>query len=297
MPKTDLLVILGPTASGKTKLAVAMAQQLNGEIISADSRQIYKGMDIGTGKDLEEYGSIPYHLIDNEEPGVRYNIKQYRQDFDRVYKDITSRGKYPILCGGSGLYIQAALSKMEYSFVPTNEDFRRELDHQSEEELKKQFQLLDRTFLEKFDSSSVKRIKRALEIHTYLKQNPLYQFPENDIQFKIYGIEVSREDRRKKIEQRLNTRLENGLIEEVIALRKKGISDEDLIYYGLEYKWVTLYLNGELDLDTMRKRLLVAIQQFAKRQMTFFRSMEKKDFKIEWGTYEDLLHRIPSSLS
>lgn len=289
MQKTDLLVILGPTASGKTKLAVELAKKLNGEIISADSRQVYKKMDLGTGKDLEEYGEIPYHLIDIVEPGIRYNIKDYKQDFDRAYEDIRSRGKFPILCGGSGLYIQAALSNLEYSFIPTNDSIRNELDQKSKEELKEQFQLLDRAFLEKFDSSSVKRIKRALEIHHYLKDNPDYQKSSEKIRFKIYGIDISREERRKKIEERLDNRLANGMIDEVEGLRKSGVSDEDLIYYGLEYKWITKYLQGELDLETMRKRLLVGIHQFAKRQMTFFRSMEKKGFVIEWSDFDSLL--------
>ncbi|MEZ4936286.1 MAG: tRNA (adenosine(37)-N6)-dimethylallyltransferase MiaA [Crocinitomicaceae bacterium] len=289
MPKIDLLVILGPTASGKTKLAVELAKKMNGEIISADSRQVYKKMDIGTGKDLKEYANIPYHLIDIVDPGVRYNIKDYKEDFEEAYEDIKSKGKFPILCGGSGLYIQAALSNLEYSFVPTDEDYRKKLDQKSVEELKEQFKLLDRAFLEKLDFSSVKRIKRALEIHSYLKDNPLYQMPKNKIKYKIYGIDLSREERRKRIEERLDTRLANGMIEEVDGLRKSGVSDEDLLYYGLEYKWITMYLNEEIDKETMRKRLLVAIQQFAKRQMTFFRSMEKKGFEIEWGDFDSLL--------
>ncbi len=292
MQKIDLLVILGPTASGKTKLAVNLAEKLNGEIISADSRQVYRHMDIGTGKDLDDYGNTPYHLIDIVEPGVRYNIKNYKEDFDSVYKEIVSRNKLPILCGGSGLYIQAALSNLNYSFVPTDDDFRKELDQKSKQELKKQFEALDHAFIEKFDNSSVKRIKRALEIHHYLKDNPLYQKASGNMNYKIYGIDISREERRKKIEERLDFRLSNGMIEEVVALRDSGVSDDDLIYYGLEYKWITLYLQNELDYETMRERLLVGIHQFAKRQMTFFRSMEKKGFEIHWAKDEQLSKTI-----
>lgn len=290
--KTDLIVILGPTASGKTKLAVELAKKLNGEIISADSRQVYRKMDIGTGKDLDEYGAIPYHLIDIVDPGTRYNIKDYKEDFDRAYKDIKSRNKFPILCGGSGLYIQAALSNLNYSFVPTNLDFRKKLDQKSNDELKTQFEALDKAFRKKFDSSSIKRIKRALEIHEHLKDHPLYQKASEKINYKIYGIDISREERRKKIELRLDQRLDSGMIEEVKMLRNSGVSDEDLIYYGLEYKWITLYLQGELDRKTMRERLLVGIHQFAKRQMTFFRSMEKKGFDIEWGNWKKIMERV-----
>lgn len=289
MKKINLLVILGPTASGKTKLAVEIAKRINGEIISGDSRQVYKKMDIGTGKDLEEYGDIPYHLINIVEPGTKYNIKDFKEDFNKVFLDIQSRGKFPILCGGSGLYLQSALRPLDYSYVPTNNELRSKLIQKSEDELRSDFNKIGADLKKYFDSSSLKRIQRAIEISEYLKENEIEKIDQPQINPLILGVDISREERRKKIEIRLDQRLEKGMIEEVKELRASGISDEDLIYYGLEYKWITLYLKGEIDKKTMKERLLVAIQQFSKRQMTFFRSMEKKGIEIEWGKKNDLL--------
>lgn len=283
-----LLCILGPTASGKTKYAVQIARETGGEIISADSRQVYRGMDIGTGKDLAEYGDVPYHLIDIVDAGEKYDIYQYRRDFIAVYRDIISRGKFPILCGGSGLYIEAATREYLLPEVPPDPALRAELEKESDEVLIAKLASM-KTLHNKTDYDTRKRLIRALEIAIYQNENciecspkeaeaPL--FSEGDV--KYIGISVSREERNEKIDRRLHARLQEGLVEEVKGLLDRGIPAENLIYYGLEYKYVTLYLTGEMSLDEMEKRLATAIHQFAKRQMTWFRGMERRGIEIEW---------------
>ena len=286
-PSQKLIVILGPTASGKTHLAVQLAYQINGEIISADSRQVYREMNIGTGKDLEEYivdnQAISYHLIDILDAGEQYYIHLFQQDFQRVYQDIISRGKTPILCGGSGMYLEAILKGYEFTAVPTNENLRNELLEKPTEELLQIFQENPSEYTQKADISTRKRLIRAIEINQFLNQNPDFiilnpQIPE----FIIFGLNPETESRRISITKRLNHRLENGMIEEVKALINKGIAPEKLTFYGLEYKFITQYLRGETTYQIMVERLNVAIHQFAKRQMTYFRKMERDGLKIIW---------------
>jgi tRNA dimethylallyltransferase len=282
-----LIVILGPTASGKTHLAVQLAHRINGEIISADSRQVYRSMDIGTGKDLHEYivdnQAIPYHLIDILDAGEQYHIHLFQQDFLRVYNDIIVRGKTPILCGGSGMYIEAVLKGYEFTAIPIDENLREELLQKSTEELI----CITDSFVrrEEFtpDLSTRKRIIRTIEINEFLSKNPDYDIPKPQIpNFIIFGLNPETESRRISITKRLNYRLENGMIEEVKVLIDSGISPEKLIFYGLEYKFITQYLTGEMSYETMVERLNVAIHQFAKRQMTYFRKMERDGLKINW---------------
>ena len=282
-----LIVILGPTASGKTHLAVQLAHQINGEIISADSRQVYREMNIGTGKDLEEYivdnQSIPYHLIDILEAGEQYHIHLFQQDFQRVYQDIISIGKTPILCGGSGMYLEAVLKGYEFTAIPIDENLREKLLEKPTEELLKIFQENPSEYAKKADVSTRKRLIRAIEISQFLRQNPDFIIPNPQIpEFIIFGLNPETESRRISITKRLNHRLENGMIEEVKALISKGISPQKLIFYGLEYKFITQYLTGELTYEIMVERLNVAIHQFAKRQMTYFRKMERDGLRINW---------------
>ena len=286
-PSNKLIVILGPTASGKTHLAVQLAHQLNGEIISADSRQVYRGMDIGTGKDLEEYNvdnqAIPHHLIDILDAGEQYNIYLFQQDFLRAYNDIITRGKTPILCGGSGMYLEAVLKGYEFTAIPINEDLRLNLFEKSTEELIQIFQENPSEYSKKVDISTRKRLIRAIEINQFLRQNPDFSISLPNIpEFIIFGLNPETESRRTSITKRLHHRLEHGMIEEVKALIAKGIPPEKLIFYGLEYKFITQYLIGELTYEIMVERLNVAIHQFAKRQMTYFRKMERDDLKINW---------------
>ena len=285
--KYPLIVILGPTASGKTHLAVQLAHQLNGEIISADSRQVYRGMDIGTGKDLKEYAvdnqAIPYHLIDILDAGEQYHIHLFQQDFQRVYQDIVARGKTPILCGGSGMYLEAILKGYEFTAIPIDEDLRLNLLEKSTEELVHIFQENASEYNQKADISTRKRLIRAIEINSFLHQNPDFTIPLPNIpEFIIFGLNPETESRRISITKRLKYRLEHGMIEEVKALIDKGIPPEKLIFYGLEYKFITQYLTGEINYEVMVERLNVAIHQFAKRQMTYFRKMERDGLKINW---------------
>lgn len=281
-----MITILGPTASGKTSLAAALACKIGGEIISADSRQVYRRMDIGTGKDLEDYGHIPYHLIDICEPGTKYNLFQYQQDFYDAYQDITSRGVQPILCGGTGLYIEAVLKGYQLSPVPQNPELRARLEGKSLEELTKM--LLDlkaqngSNMHNKTDVDSCQRAIRAIEIEEYNLHTPTPKRELPPIDSLIIGVDIDREERRKKITKRLKQRLEEGMIDEVKGLLDEGIPAEDLIYYGLEYKFVTEYLIGKTTYDEMFTRLEIAIHQFAKRQMTWFRGMERRGFTIHW---------------
>lgn len=295
--KTDLICVTGPTASGKTRYAVQMAKEIDGllaasprpdgtgqrktEIISGDSRQVYRGMDIGTGKDLCEYENIPYHLIDIAEAGTKYNIFEYQRDFEKVYKDIRDRGNIPILCGGSGLYIEAATCGYSLPEVPVNQALREELEKEDTETLIRRLASL-KPLHNTTDYDTRKRLIRALEIAVYESEHPVTRssfLPKNTY---FIGILVSREERNARIDRRLDARLEEGMIHEVRELLDKGIPAEDLIYYGLEYKFVTLYLTGRLTFGQMRDQLATAIHQFAKRQMTWFRGMERKGIKIHW---------------
>ena len=289
-PARRMITILGPTASGKTDLATHLAARLNAEIISADSRQVYRGMDIGTGKDLADYvvegHVIPYHLIDICEPGTKYNLFRYQQDFLDCYEDIRSRGALPILCGGTGLYIEAVLKGYSLSPVPQNPALRTELEGKNLEELTNILVDLKRrnhsVMHNKTDVDSCQRAIRAIEIETYNLTKPTEERQCPPIDSLIIGVDIDREERRRKITKRLNERLKAGMIDEVDGLLKRGIPADDLIYYGLEYKFVTEYLIGKLSYDEMFQQLEIAIHQFAKRQMTWFRGMERRGFTIHW---------------
>lgn len=323
----DLICVLGPTASGKTRYAVQLARQINSllaagggthkvggvllstsnppaagaEIISADSRQVYKGMDIGTGKDLSEYEEIPYHLMDIVDAGEKYNIFEYQRDFEKAYKDIVDRGGIPILCGGSGLYIEAATCGYSLPEVPPDPELRAELEKKSDAELIAQLASL-KPLHNSTDYDTRKRLIRALEIAIYEAEHPVQHtsfLPKNTY---YIGTLVTRDERNARIDRRLDARLEEGMVEEIRSLIEgthpaqcstdrtgntipgKPVPAEDLIYYGLEYKFVTLYLTGELTHGQMREQLATAIHQFAKRQMTWFRGMERKGIQIHWTT-------------
>ena len=279
----DLICVLGPTASGKTRYAVQLARELGGEILSGDSRQVYRGMDIGTGKDLAEYGEIPYHLIDIVDAGTQYNIFQYQHDFERAYRDVVERGRVPILCGGSGLYIEAATCGYHLPDVPPDPALRAELEQQPTETLIARYEAL-RTPHNTTDYDTRQRLIRALEIAIWEDAHPVNRTAFLPKHTKYLGIAVSRDERNARIDRRLDARLQEGLVEEVRGLLESGLTPEDLLYYGLEYKFVTLYLTGQLSYDEMVERLRIAIHQFAKRQMTWFRGMERKGINIEWIT-------------
>ena len=284
----QMITILGPTASGKTPLATALACEIGGEIISADSRQVYRRMDIGTGKDLEDYivNSISYHLIDIAEPGTKYNLFQYQQDFFDAYNNIIGRGVTPILCGGTGLYIEAVLKGYQLSPVPQNPELRQRLEGKSLEELTQMLVELKAkngsNMHNKTDVDSCQRAIRAIEIEEYNLHTPTPKRDLPSIDSLIIGVNIDREARREKITRRLKSRLENGMVEEVRGLLDEGIAPEDLIYYGLEYKFITEYIIGRLTYAEMFERLEIAIHQFAKRQMTWFRGMERRGFTIHW---------------
>ncbi|MBR2292069.1 MAG: tRNA (adenosine(37)-N6)-dimethylallyltransferase MiaA [Prevotella sp.] len=291
-----MITILGPTASGKTPVAARLAVEIGGEIISADSRQVYRRMDIGTGKDLADYvvtnqetgesKSVPYHLIDIREPGSKYNLFEYQQDFFDAYQDIRSRGAVPILCGGTGLYIEAVLKGYQLSPVPQNQALRDRLEGLSLPELTQMLMELKAkngsTMHNTTDVDSCQRAIRAIEIETYNAAHPTPKRELPPVDSLIIGISIDRELRREKITRRLKARLEVGMIDEVKALLDEGIPAEDLVYYGLEYKFVTEYLTGQTSYDEMFTRLEIAIHQFAKRQMTWFRGMERRGFTIHW---------------
>ena len=281
-----MITILGPTASGKTPLAASLAKEIGGEIISADSRQVYRRMDIGTGKDLEDYGDIPYHLIDIAEPGTKYNLFQYQQDFFDAYNNIIGKGKTPILCGGTGLYIEAVLKGYKLSPVPQNQELRDRLEGKSLTELTQILMALKEkngsNMHNTTDVDSCQRAIRAIEIETYNIEHPMPLRELPPIPSLIVGVNIDREQRREKITRRLKARLEGGMVDEVKALLDEGIPAEDLIYYGLEYKFVTEYLIGKTTYEEMFQRLEIAIHQFAKRQMTWFRGMERRGFTIHW---------------
>lgn len=287
LPKGHVIVILGPTAVGKTQLAVALAKATNGEIISADSRQVYRHMNIGTGKDLEEYivnnELIPYHLIDIMEPGQKYNVSQFQNDFQKALNSIFEKGKTAILCGGTGMYIQAVLQNFEFAAVPINELLRNNLEEKTDQELAIIFENYEKNYTPFAKTESRKRLIRAIEINEVLKDNPLPQVPRLNFNFTVFGIQVNPNIRKQRITDRLKMRVNNGLIEEVRFLNKKmDISYEMLEYYGLEYKFVGQFLQNQIDQATLFEKLNTAICQFAKRQMTYFRKMEKDGITIHW---------------
>ena len=285
MNRYELITILGPTASGKTVLAAALAAQLHTEIISADSRQIYRGMDIGTGKDLADYivngQSIPYHLIDICEPGYKYNVFQYQHDFFRVFRDIESRGKLPILCGGTGMYIEAVLKGYKLLDVPQDPTLRQSLQGKSLAELE-QILASYKVLHNKTDVDSAQRAIRAIEIEEYYRTEAPGRNEYEPINSLIIGVDIDRDTRRAKISQRLRARLAEGMVDEVRQLIDQGVKPDDLIYYGLEYKFVTQYVIGQLSYEEMVTQLEIAIHQFAKRQMTWFRGMERRGSTIHW---------------
>lgn len=285
-----MITILGPTASGKTSLAAALAARIDAEIISADSRQVYRGMTIGTGKDLDDYRQgdrlIPYHLIDICEPGTKYNLFQYQQDFHLIYNNIVARGVRPILCGGTGLYIESVLKGYALSPVPQNQALRDKLADKSLAELTEMLEDLKRrnhsVMHNRTDVDTAQRAIRAIEIETYNLEHPTDNRTLPPIDSVIIGVDINREERRRKITQRLKQRLEEGMVDEIRQLLDRGIAPENLIYYGLEYKFVTEYVIGKTSYEEMFRQLEIAIHQFAKRQMTWFRGMERRGFTIHW---------------
>lgn len=291
MPTTDFITILGPTASGKTGVAVKLAAEIDAEIISADSRQVYRRMDLGTGKDLEDYcingKNIPYHLIDIAEPGTKYNVYEYQKDFLQAYNDIRSRGKKVIVCGGTGLYLESVLRSYRLSPVPQNPELREQLSGKSLAELThilSQYKTLHNTT----DVDSAQRAIRAIEIAEYYKHTPIDDRPFPTLTSYVIGIDVDRETRRQRISARLKQRLDNGMVDEAKRLLAEGIPADDLIYYGLEYKFLTLYAIGKISYEEMFRQLEIAIHQFAKRQMTWFRGMERRGIDIHWMKPEEV---------
>ena len=281
---TSLYVITGPTASGKTSKAVALAKAIDAEIISADSRQIYRGMNLGTGKDLEEYAGVPYHLIDICDAGYKYNLFEFLRDYNVAYSDITRRGKNVILCGGTGLYVESVLKGIELPQVPEDKMLRKELEGKTLDELTEilsRYKRLHNTT----DVDSCKRAIRAIEIQKYYHEHPDMEVKTTPHPVKnavVVGVDIDRESRRRRITERLKARLDAGMIDEIRTLLAGGISAEDLMYYGLEYKFLTQYVIGELTYNEMFVRLETAIHQFAKRQMTWFRGMERRGYPINW---------------
>jgi tRNA dimethylallyltransferase len=282
----DLLVILGPTASGKTALAARLADRLNGEVISADSRQVYRRMDIGTGKDRADYlingKEIPVHLVDIADPGYQYNVFEYQHDFFNVYHDIRARGKFPVLCGGSGLYIEAVLRNYQLIRVPVNEQLRTELKNKTLDELTDILKRCKSSLHNITDIVNEKRAIRAIEIEHYYADLDDFHMEHREINSLVVGITTDVPTRRERITERLHKRLSEGLVDEVRNLLESGVLKEELVYYGLEYKFVTLYLTGELSYEEMTGKLNTAIHQFAKRQMTWFRRMERHGIDVHW---------------
>lgn len=282
----ESIAIVGPTASGKTRRAVSVAGMVGGEIISADSRQVYTGMNIGTGKDLEEYGDIPYHLIDIAPAGTKYNLYRYLRDFNNSYNQIIQRGKIPVICGGTGMYVENAINGIKLPDVPENKALREALAGKALKELEEILRGY-KTLHNITDIDTAKRAIRAIEIEDYYHNNPseaesAKRESASPLRTLVIGIDIPREKRRERISQRLKARLDEGMVEEVRGLIESGIDPDDLIYYGLEYKFLTLYIIGKMGYDEMVSGLEIAIHQFAKRQMTWFRGMEKRGTKINW---------------
>lgn len=290
--KFDLITILGPTASGKTALAVALAKFLDTEIISADSRQVYRDMDIGTGKDLEEYGAVPYHLIDILNAGDIYGVGQFQKDFNQAFKEIKELGKIPVLCGGTGLYIQAVLQNFAHTYIPRDPNLRDSLISKNSTELLTIFNGLPQSKSFLADTSTHKRLIRAIEIAKWLENNEMADEPSAPPKSIIFGIELELGKRRKNISERLRERFDKGLVNEVQQLLENGISEDMLIFYGLEYKIITQHLQGHFSLTECFNRLEIAIHQFAKRQMTYFRKMEKDGLQIHWIKEDTLNERM-----
>lgn len=284
-----LITILGPTASGKTSLAASLAYSIDGEIISADSRQVYEEMDLGTGKDLDDYvvdgKNIPYHLINIRKPGYKYNLFEYQDDFQKVYFELRKNKRNVILCGGTGLYLESVLKGYRLLPVPENKELRESLKDKSLEELKailSNYKVLHN----KTDVDTSKRAIRAIEIEEYYKSNDVKERSSSNIESVIFGIDIDRDKRRENISRRLKERLDSGMVNEVVKIIESGVHPDDLIYYGLEYKYVTKYVVGDYSYDEMFNGLETAIHQFAKRQMTWFRGMERRGFKILWIDYD-----------
>ena len=303
-PGYDLLVVTGTTASGKTSLAVAVAASLGGEIISADSRQVYRGMNLGTGKDYSEYNldgkTVAHHLIDIADPGYKYNVFEYQRDFRNIYEDLKKRGVFPVVCGGSGMYVDSIVTGYKMYEVPPDSGLRTRLEKKSMEELigiLSTYRKLHNTT----DIDTKKRVIRAIEIEHFNKNKARKQTQFPDMKPLIAGIMFDRDARRKRITERLKNRLDEGMVDEVKKLLDEGVRKEILIYYGLEYKYITLFLTGKLGYREMVKNLEIAIHQFAKRQMTWFRGMERKGVQINWIDGELLLEekveRIMAMLS
>ena len=279
-----LIVITGPTASGKTARAVDLARATGGEIISADSRQLYRGMDLGTGKDLDEYGTVPYHLIDICPAGYKYNLFEYLRDFATVLDDVRSRGRLPIVCGGTGMYVESVLKGIQLPPVPENPELRKDLQGRPLEELAALLATM-KTLRNNSDIDTPARAIRAIEIATYYHQHPHLKSltdPHPIADALVIGVDIDRDTRRRRISQRLDARLQAGMVDEVRRLLDSGIASDDLIYYGLEYKFITRHVIGELTYDQMHDQLETAIHQFAKRQMTWFRGMERRGTPIHW---------------
>ncbi len=284
--KYNLIAIVGPTAGGKTSVAANLAFRIGGEIISADSRQVYRGMDLGTGKDYGDYvidgQPVPFHLIDIADAGYEYNVFEYQKDFLMAFEDIQARGKFPVLCGGSGLYLEAVLNNYKLIQVPHNENLRQQLQNKELDELVEILKTYKSYLHNQTDIENKKRALRAIEIEEHCKNNPEIDARMPKIDSLVVGVKFDRLSRRKRITERLKQRLDEGMIDEVQKLLDKGLSPEQLTYYGLEYKFMTWYLTGKLSYDEMFEQLNTAIHQFAKRQMTWFRRMERQGTEIHW---------------
>ncbi len=296
----QLLAILGPTASGKTAVAAHAAYSLDGEVLSADSRQVYRGMDLGTGKDYGDYEindkKIPCHLIDLVDAGYQYNVFEYQNDFLKAYADVASRDKFPVLCGGSGLYLEAVLRNYKLVQVPKNDELRQSLGACNLEELTEILKHYKSKLHNKTDIDTVKRALRAIEIEDYLARHPNMDTSMPEINSLVVGIRFDRLSQRRRISERLKQRLDEGMLKEVRGLLDRGLTPDQLTYYGLEYKYMTLHLQGQLSYREMFSELETAIHQFAKRQMTWFRRMERQGTLIRWldgyMPLEDKLQRI-----
>ncbi|MBD5278450.1 MAG: tRNA (adenosine(37)-N6)-dimethylallyltransferase MiaA [Bacteroides sp.] len=288
--RPEILAVVGPTASGKTRRAVQLARAFNGEIISGDSRQVYRGMDIGTGKDLKEYEEVKHHLIDIAEAGTKYNLHRFLKDFNNARRDISSRGRLPVLCGGTGMYVEAALSGLVMPEVERNEELRSRLADRSLAELTEMLRSY-KTLHNTTDVDTRDRALRAIEIQEYYSSHPEEASAADrkmaePLDALVIGIDIPRDVRRSRISHRLDARLEEGMIDEIRGLLDAGVNADDLIYYGLEYKFVTLHAIGRMTLKDMRSQLEIAIHQFAKRQMTWFRGMERRGIPINWLPYD-----------